>query len=98
LIGAEDVLLTDRQVGGQIVFEAPNITAKDFFAPALSAALGALDITHGTVAGNRVQITSSRVNVNNPSYQDMNGIQMLQVPVRLVPSTAGNDEVSIVVK
>ncbi len=98
LIGAEDVLLTDRQVGGQIVFEAPTITAKDFFTPALSATLGALDITHGTVAGNRVQITSTRVNVNNPSYQDMNGIQMLQVPVRLVPSTAGNDEVSIVVK
>lgn len=98
LIGAEDVLLTDRQVGGQIVFEAPTITAKDFFAPSLSATLGALDITHGTVAGNRVQITSTRVNVNNPSYQDMNGIQMLQVPVRLVPSTAGNDEVSIVVK
>lgn len=98
LIGAEDVLLTDRQVSGQIMFEAPTITAKDFFSVALGTTLGALDITHGTTAGNRVQITSSRVSVNNPTYQDQDGIMMMQVPVRLVPTTAGNDEISIVVK
>jgi len=98
LIGAEDVLLTDRQVGGQIVFEAPTIATKDFFSAGLATTLGALDITHGTTAGNKVQITSSRVNVQNPTYQDQNGIQMLQVPVKLIPSTSGNDEVSIVVK
>lgn len=98
LIGAEDVLLTDRQASGQVVFEAPTIAAKDFFSLALGATLGALDITHGTTAGNKVQITSSRVDVSNPTYQDENGIQMLQVPITLVPSTAGNDEFSIVVK
>ena len=98
LIGAEDGLLTDRQASGQVVFEAPTIAAKDFFSLALGATLGALDITHGTTAGNKVQITSSRVDVSNPTYQDENGIQMLQVPITLVPSTAGNDEFSIVVK
>lgn len=98
LIGAEDVLLTDRQVSGQVVFEAPTIATKDFFSLALGTTLGALDITHGTTAGNKVQITSSKVNVNNPTYQDQNGIQMLQVPIRLIPSTAGNDEISIIVK
>lgn len=98
LIGAESVLITDRQVKGQIMFEAPTITAKDFFSLALGGTLGALDITHGTSAGNKVQITSSRVDVNNPSYQDQNGIQMLNVPLVLVPSTSGNDEISIVVK
>lgn len=98
LIGAEDVLMTDRQLSGQVVFEAPTMAAKDFFSLALGTTLGALDITHGTTAGNKVQISSSRVNVNNPTYQDQNGIQMLQVPMRLIPSTAGNDEISIVVK
>lgn len=98
LIGAEDVLMTDRQLSGQVVFEAPTIAAKDFFSLALGTTLGALDITHGTTAGNKVQISSSRVNVTNPTYQDQNGIQMLQVPMRLIPSTAGNDEISIVVK
>lgn len=98
LIGAEDVLLTDRGVNGQVVFEAPTIAAKDFFSLALGNTLGALDITHGTVVGNKVQIVSSRVDISNPTYQDQNGIHMLQVPITLVPSTAGNDEFSIVVK
>jgi hypothetical protein len=98
LIGAEDVLMTDRQVSGQVMFEAPTIATKDFFSLALGTTLGALDITHGTTAGNKVQITSSRVDVSNPSYQDQNGIQMLQVPMTFVPSTSGNDEISIVVK
>ena len=98
LIGAEDVLMTDRQVTGSVVFEAPTITSKDFFSIALASILGALDITHGTVSGNKVQITSSRVDISNPTYSDSNGIQMLNVPLTLVPSTAGNDEISIVVK
>lgn len=98
LIGLEDVLMTDRQVNGTCVIEAPNMAAKDFFSLALGNTLGALDITHGTTAGNRVQISSARVDISNPTYQDMNGIQMLQIPLTLVPSTAGNDEISIVVK
>lgn len=98
LIGAEDVLMTDRQVSGSVVFEAPTIATKDFFSIALASALGALDITHGTTAGNKVQITSSRVDISNPTYSESNGIQMLNVPLTLVPSTSGNDEISIVVK
>lgn len=98
LIGAEDVLMTDRQVSGTAVFEAPTVAEKDYWSLALGSTLGALDITHGTSAGNRVQITSSRAKINNPSYQDANGIHMLQAPFQLVPSTAGNDEISIVVK
>lgn len=98
LVGAKDVLMTDRRAGGQLVFEAPTIAQKDYFGLALGTTLGTLDITHGTVGGNKVQISSTRAKVNNPSYQDLNGIHMLQTPFDLVPSTAGNDELSIVVK
>lgn len=98
LIGAEDVLMTDRQVSGTAVFEAPTIAQKDYFTLALGSTLGTLDITHGTTAGNRVQISSTRAKVNNPTYQDQNGIHMLSAPFNLVPSTAGNDELSIVVR
>lgn len=98
LIGAEDVLMTDRQVGGTAVFEAPTVAEKDYWSLALGSTLGNMGITHGTTAGNRVEIASSRAKVNNPSYQDSNGIHMLQTPFNLVPSTAGNDEISIVVR
>jgi len=98
LIGAEDVLMTDRQASGSAVFEAPTVAQKDYWSLALGGTLGTLDITHGTTAGNRVQITSTRAKITNPTYQDSNGIHMLQTPFNLVPSTAGNDELSIVVK
>lgn len=98
LIGAEDVLMTDRQVSGTAVFEAPTVAQKDYWSLALGSTLGNMAITHGTTAGNRVEIASTRAKVNNPSYQDSNGIHMLQAPFNLVPSTAGNDEISIVVK
>lgn len=98
LIGLEDVIMTDRAVTGNVTFEAPTIATKDFFSIALGNTLGALDVTHGTVAGNRVQITSSRVDISNPTYSDSNSVHMLNVPLTLVPSTAGNDEISIVIK
>ncbi len=97
LVGAEDVLMTDRQVTGTVVLEAPTIAAKDYFALSLSAALGNFQVTQGTAAGNRVQVTSSRTSLGPPQYQDSNGIHMLSVPMTFVPSTAGNDEISIVV-
>ena len=98
LIGLEDVIMTNRAVTGNVIFEAPTITAKDFFAIALGNTLGALDVTHGTVAGNKVQISSTKVDISNPTYSDSNSVQMLNVPLTLVPSTAGNDEISIIIK
>lgn len=97
LVGAEDVLMTDRQVSGTVVLEAPTIAQKDYFALALGSTQGNFQVTHGTVSGNRVQITSSRASLGPPQYQDANGIHMLSVPMTFVPSTTGNDEISIVV-
>lgn len=97
LIGSESVIMTDRQVTGTAVFEAPTITSKDFFAAALASTLGNLSITHGTVAGNKFKIDSSRIDIANPTYTDNNGIHMLSVPFVAVPSSAGNDEISLTV-
>ena len=54
-------------------------------------------ITHGTAAGNKVQVTSSGVQLANPRYSDQDGVQMLQMDIRFVP-TSGNDELTITVK
>lgn len=97
LIGSESVIMTDRQVTGTAVFEAPTITSKDFFAAALASTLGSLSITHGTAAGNKFKIDSTRIDIANPTYTDNNGIHMLSVPFVAVPSSAGNDEISFTV-
>ena len=95
LIGSESVLITDRQAGGTVVFEAPTITTKDFFTASLASTLGTIEVIHGTAAGNKVKLTSAKADVVNPTYQDNNCVHMLSVPYVLVPSTAGNDELAI---
>lgn len=94
--GAEAVLFTDREPEGSITIEATTVAAKDWWTIGKSATLGALALTHGTVAGNKVAINAGQVQLTKPSYQDMDGVQMLQFGMQLLPN-AGNDELSIVV-
>ena len=94
--GAEAVLLTDREPQGSITIEATTVAAKDWWTVAKNATLGALAITHGTVAGSKVSINSSNVQLTKPQYSDMDGVQMLQMGMNFVPSTAGNDEYAVI--
>ena len=96
LVGCtKQVLITDRKPAGEVSIEAPTIAAKDYFAAALGTATGNLTFAHGTTGGNTVTFTASQVDVVNPSYSDMDGIQMLTVPYVALPTTAGNDEFSL---
>ena len=95
--GSESVLITDRKATGGATIEMTTVAAKDWFAICKAATIGGIDITQGITAGNKVQLTSSGVQLVNPRYADQDGVQMLQLDLRFVP-TSGNDEFSIVVK
>lgn len=97
--GAESVLIVGRNTTGSISVEAVLVATKDWFGIAKAGTVGAIDITHGTAAGNKVQITSSGVQLQNPRYVDQNGVMMLQMDMLFTPvAAAGNDEIAIVVK
>ena len=94
--GTKEVLLTDRAVTGSVMIEAPTLAQKDYFSAALiDYTLGNLQVTHGTQAGNIVQLTSSKVDIGDVNYGEMDGVTMLEIPYTLVPSTSG-DEMSLV--
>jgi len=93
--GSEAVLITDREPQGTITIEATTVAAKDWWTLAKTATLGMLDITHGTVGGNKVRIGSGRTQLTKPQYQDMDGVAMLQMGINFIPSTAGNDDIFI---
>lgn len=96
LVGcAKEVLITNRAPSGEVMIEAPALATKDFFSIAQTETTGNLTFLHGTTAGNRVTLTASQVDISNPSYADQDGIQMLNIPYVAVPTTAGNDEVSL---
>ena len=98
MVNSESIKLVNRTASGQAVIDAPLLTDKDFFAAATSRAQAALQLVHGTVAGNIVQIDAPAVEIGRPTYgSSAQGVANLMLPLNCVPST-GNDEVQITVK
>lgn len=96
MIGAEYVQITDRKANGTLVYESTALSVLDVFTAASANTTGYMSITHGTTAGNRVAISANKVDVGNPTFQDSNGIVMINCPVLFIP-TAGNDDFVITV-
>ena len=93
----KQVLLTDRAATGNVVIEAPTIAQKDYFTAALAeGTLGNLIFQHGQTAGNIFDFASTKVDIGDVTYSDLDGIHMLNIPFTCVPSTSGNDEFSFV--
>jgi hypothetical protein len=97
LVGSStgEVLITDRKPAGSVMIEAPTLATKDFFGIALGTATGGLSFTHGTTAGNRVVFNSPQTDITTPAYGEQDGVRMLSLPYVSVPTTTGNDEVSL---
>jgi hypothetical protein len=93
--GTKETLITDRQPAGTVMIEAPTIAQKDYWTAALASSTGNLTFLHGTTAGNRVTFTASQVDITNPSYEDQDSVHMLSVPYVALPTSSGNDEVSL---
>jgi len=97
LVGCpKTVFIVDRKPAGEVMIEAPALSSKDFFSVANTDITGSLTFQHGTAAGNTVTLTASTVDIGNPSYSDSDGIQMLSMPYVAIPSSAGNNELSLV--
>jgi len=98
LVGcAKQTLLTDRRSTGSVTLEAVTMATKNYFTAALTdSSLGNLLFQHGQTPGNIVDFASTKIDIGDVSYGDQDGIAMLTIPYTAVPSTAGNDEFSIV--
>jgi hypothetical protein len=96
LVGCtKQVLITNRAPAGEVMIEAPTIAAKDYFTIANNDTTGLLTFMHGTTAGNQVTMLAPIVDILNPTYSDSDGIQMLTLPYVAIPSSAGNDELTL---
>lgn len=96
LVGCDkSVTITNRAPAGQAVIEAPTIASKDYFTDAANETTGLVTFQHGTTAGNIVTLLAPIVDIGNPTYSDQDGIQMLNLPYVAIPSSAGNDEVTL---
>ena len=92
LVGSsgKEVLITDRGVLGNVNIQLPELSQVDYFAKAKTdgTALGAFSFTHGTAEGNKVAFSSTKVDIGQPNYGDLQGIAMLELPYTLIASSA----------
>ncbi|MCG8004699.1 MAG: hypothetical protein JAY88_14765 [Candidatus Thiodiazotropha lotti] len=92
----EVVKVVDRTPAGSIKFVAPVLSTENFFTSAKANTLSALQIVHGTASGNIVSINVPRAQLLQPDYGDADGEVTLDANLSLIPTDAGNDEISIV--
>lgn len=97
LIGSESVKLLDRAPAGQLQFEAPTVTAKNYWEDVANSTPGAMSFDHGSRSGYKVSFAAPSVLLGNPTYQDSNGVQFLNAPFTCNPNQ-GNDEFYIDIK
>ena len=93
---SKEVLITDRAAGGTAVIEAPAIGTTDYFAAARGASTASSSLVLGATAGNIVRVTMAQTDVTGVTYGDTNGVVSLSMPYLALPSTSGNDEMSLV--
>ncbi len=93
----KEVQITNRAATANFVIEAPALSVKDFFALSVAGTSGNLSIVHGATAGNIITLTAptSGLSLGNPTYSEDQGIVMLNIPTTMVPSSSGNDEISL---
>lgn len=98
LIGASGPYSSDRKPTGSATIEVPTVAAANFAELARLGTEGALQLVHGTAAGNIIQVDMPKVQFNSaPTISNDNEIAMLGLGFSINPN-AGNDEISIVVK
>lgn len=75
---AQQARIVDRkQIKGSLVVEATLLAAQDWYEVVRTQALGALQILHGTVAGNIVEAGATQVQLLNPKPGSADGIEIL---------------------
>lgn len=97
LINVDTTEITARVSTGSVTFRDTDVATKDWIGLARSSAKVPLLLKHGPSATNTVGLDVPRAQVGKPSYSEQDGIHMITVPFRCIPSDAGNDEWTITV-
>ena len=86
---------TDRKSKLTLNIEQPTLAQYDIWTAFRAGTQVAISFTNGTVAGNRFKLNSSGFQMEQPSSSDQDLVTMLSIPGKLIPTTAGGDEYTI---
>lgn len=91
------VEFTGHEWTGSVEIEAPLQAGKDFYSAIKDGTIGALSITHGP-ATKQVKLDAANVQIESPSMSESQGFAHLTLPLVILPTSAGNDDLTITVK
>lgn len=98
LIGYSGAFSADRKPTGSATIELPSVASANFGELARLGTEGALQVIHGTTAGNIIQVDMPKVQFTSaPSISNDNEIAMLGLGFSINPN-AGNDEIVLVAR
>ncbi|MBB3142827.1 phage tail tube protein [Halomonas organivorans] len=101
LINCESVHITDRQASGSTNIEAPDLATKDYFAAVEShngVTLVPVTLTHGSVAGNIVELKGNQVQLNSISPTNNQGIMHYDIGLRWLPTGSDDNDFTLTFK
>jgi len=96
LVGSESVVITGRTPTGSITLESELVATKDWWTIVKAMTAGALTLTHGTVAANKVKFDAPNAQLTEPDDSgEEDGVSMLTMGLNFIPGAGGNDEFRI---
>ena len=91
LIGSTSALITGRETVGSIEMEAVTVATKDWWTTVRNAVTSSISVAIGSVATNIVEVAAPKVQLTNPQYGESDGIVMLTLDMRFLPSSGGDE-------
>lgn len=98
LLGIETIEVTDRESTFKAKLKLTSAEEVAKYASVIANTTQAVSLTHGTTAGNIILVHGPAVQLINPTKEDEKGQRLIGFDGRLIPTTAGNDELVIVAK
>lgn len=89
--------ITGRVSTGSITFRNTDVATKDWIGLRRTNAKVPIVVRHGQASTNTVSVTVPLAQIGKPTYGEADGIQMITLPFRCIPSDTGNDDWSIAV-
>lgn len=93
----EVIEITGREATGELVLRDPGVKERNYFADVSDQTVRDIVYILGDTPGHTIELRA-RAQLTQPRYGEREGVQTLQLGLRVLPSDAGNDELEIRVR
>ncbi len=97
LVGAENVLITDRSAKGSLTIDMTTRAVMDWFEVIRNSDTGRLYLSNGSTLGLNVAINLPNIQLDSLSYGESDGVVTAEMGFRALP-IVGNDEATFIEK